>query len=65
MIFLSRFILTLAGPNPPDVIDMKIAETGNLWLAFSNDIIQEYQLRYRGKQNLSSQNPDEWFENYV
>lgn len=49
MILQARMILTLRGPVPPNVIDMKIAETGNLWIALSNGLILEYQIKYRGK----------------
>jgi hypothetical protein len=52
MTLLSRFVITLRGPVPPDVIDMKIAETGNFWVALSNGLILEYQVKYRGKINL-------------
>ena len=42
MFLLARLVITLKGPVPPDVIDMKIAETGNLWVALSNGLILEY-----------------------
>lgn len=45
MILQARMILTLRGPVPPNVIDMKIAETGNLWIALSNGFILEYQIK--------------------
>ena len=42
MFLSTRFVITLRGPVPPDVIDMKIAETGNLWVALNNGLILEY-----------------------
>jgi len=42
MFLTCRFVISLRGPVPPDVVDMKIAETGNLWVAQSNGLILEY-----------------------
>jgi hypothetical protein len=42
---MANLVISLPGPVPPEVVDMKVAESGNIWLVLSNGLLLQYHLK--------------------